>query len=190
MIVNPSGGDWSASSSQMTSAPGPSALTAALSIAGLPTDRFLFAGFLPAKAAARRKALAELLPIAASLVLYEAPQRLAAAVQDIAAADPERQIALCRELTKRYEEVRRADAARLAADLAAEAPPKGEIVLILGPPQRQAQQPSDAEIDARLIALTAEAGVREAAATLAAETGMPRRKLYSRAQALKDGAGS
>ncbi|HUF56070.1 MAG TPA: 16S rRNA (cytidine(1402)-2'-O)-methyltransferase, partial [Thermohalobaculum sp.] len=114
--------------------PGASALLAALVVAGLPTDRFLFAGFLPPKAGARRAALAELGRVPATLVFYESARRLAPSLGDMAEVlGGARPAAVARELTKRFEEVRRERLDRLAAAYAAEEPPKGEVVVLVGP---------------------------------------------------------
>jgi 16S rRNA (cytidine1402-2'-O)-methyltransferase len=165
----------------VTGCPGPSALLAALGIAGLPTDRFLFAGFLPQRGAARRAALVELAGIRATLVFYEAPHRLAESLADMAQTLGPRQAAVARELTKRHEEVRRGSLAALAAHYAETGAPKGEIVVLIGPPDGAAGRPSEETLDRRLAALLETMSVREAAAQLAAETGEPRRVLYARA---------
>lgn len=168
------------------SVPGANAAIAALSIAGLPTDRFLFAGFLPAKAAARRRAIAELAPVPATLVLYEAPQRVATLLADLAAALGPRPAALAREITKRHEELRRGTLPDLATALAAEDPPRGELVVLVGPPARDADTVSPEALDERLIEALASLSVREASARVAAETGLSRRIVYQRALTLAD----
>jgi 16S rRNA (cytidine1402-2'-O)-methyltransferase len=170
----------------VTAAPGASALLAALSLAGLPTDRFLFAGFLPPRAAARATALAELAAVPATLVFYESPRRLAATLAAMAAAlGPSRPAAVCRELTKRFEEVRRAPLADLAAHYAAEGAPKGEVVIVVGPP---VPAPPTAEtLDDRLRAALAGMSLKDAAAAVAAELGLPRKAVYARALELTRG---
>jgi len=167
-------------------APGPSAVLAALAVAGLPTDRFLFVGFLPVRAAARREALAELRTIAATLVLFEAPHRLSESLADMAAVLGARDAAICRELTKRHEEVRRGSLPDLAAAYARDGAPRGEIVVIIGPPAAQAahEPPDDAAVDAMLREALVRLGTRDAAAEVAAHTGLKRRVLYARALAL------
>jgi 16S rRNA (cytidine1402-2'-O)-methyltransferase len=166
----------------VTVLPGASALLAAVAVAGLPTDRFLFAGFLPPKSAARRACIAELAPIPASLVLFESGPRIAAALGDLAAGLGPRQAALCRELTKLHEEVRRADLETLARDcISGEI--RGEIVLVIGPPQPP-QQPDIAETDALLRQALARASLKDAVSAVASSTGLPRRDLYQRALAL------
>jgi 16S rRNA (cytidine1402-2'-O)-methyltransferase len=168
----------------VTAIPGASAALAALTVAGLPTDRFLFAGFLPAKSAARRRALVELAAVPASLIFYETAPRLADALADMAAVLGERPAAIARELTKLHEEVRRETLTVLAAHYASQGPPRGEIVVVVGPPGPGA--PATAEdIDAKLLAALQGASLREASAAVAAATGLPRRQVYARALALQ-----
>jgi 16S rRNA (cytidine1402-2'-O)-methyltransferase len=164
----------------VTAAPGASALLAALAVAGLPTDRFLFAGFPPPKAAARRKAMAELAAVPATLVFYESPKRLAASLADMAGAlGAARPAAICRELTKRFEEVRRGALGDLAAEAAAGPEPRGEIVVVIGPPEAQAVGAE--RLDAELRAALARGSIRDAAAEVAALLRLPRREVYARA---------
>ena len=168
----------------VTALPGPSAVVTALTLAGLPSDRFLFAGFLPAKQAARRKALDALAGIPATLVLYESPRRVAAALADMAAVlGGERDGAVARELTKRFEEVRRGPLADLARHYAEAGAPKGEVVLLAGPPAERRQE-SDAKaetLEAALSAALATQSVRDAARDVAERLGLPRREVYNRA---------
>jgi 16S rRNA (cytidine1402-2'-O)-methyltransferase len=152
----------------------------ALTVAGLPTDRFFFEGFLPAKEAARRTRIGELARIPATLLLFESGPRLAATLADLAAGLGAREAAIARELTKLHEEVRRGDLATLAADYAAGAETRGEIVIVIAPPAA-AEPPSAADIDALLHAALARTSVKEAVAEVAAATGAPRRAIYSRA---------
>ena len=166
----------------VTAAPGPSAALTAVTVAGLPTDRFFFEGFLPAKEAARRTRIAALARIPATLVLFESGPRLAATLADLAAGLGTREAAIARELTKLHEEVRRGDLAALAADYAAGAETRGEIVIVIAPPA--AEQPSAADIDALLRAALARTSVKEAVAEVAAATGESRRAVYSRALTL------
>ena len=168
----------------VTVVPGPSAVLTGLVSSGLPTDRFLFAGFPPAKAAARRTALAELMAVPATLILFESAKRLPAALADIAALDPARAVAVTRELTKRHEEVRDGTAEELADHYAAAGPPKGEVTLVIGPPAATAEPADDDTVDAALRAALATMSVRDAAATVAAATSRPRRQVYQRALAL------
>ena len=114
--------------------PGPSSLIAALSISGLPTDRFLFSGFLPQRSGPRREALAELAPVPATLVILEAPHRLAESLADMATVLGPREAVVARELTKLFEETRRGTLESLAAHYADAGPPKGEVVVVVGPP--------------------------------------------------------
>ena len=167
----------------VTAAPGASAALMALSIAGLPTDRFFFEGFLPAKEGARRTRIAELARMPATLVLYESGPRLAATLGELAAGLGAREAAVCRELTKLHEEVRRGELPALASDYAAGAETRGEIVIVVAPPAH-AEAPSGAEIDALLQAALARASVKDAVAEVAAATGEPRRAVYARALAL------
>ena len=164
----------------VTAAPGASAVLMALSVAGLPTDRFFFEGFLPAKEVARRTRIAELSRIPATLVLFESGPRVAAALGELAAGLGPREAAVCRELTKLHEEVRRSDLTALAGDYAAGAETRGEFVLVIAPPA-PAEQPSAAEIDALLRAALARTTLKEAVAEVAAATGEPRRAVYGRA---------
>ena len=160
-------------------APGASAVLTALTVAGLPTDRFFFEGFLPAKAGARQTRIAELIRIPATLVLYESGPRIAAALADLAAGLGAREAAIGRELTKLHEEVRRGTLETLARDYAAGAEIRGEFVIVIAPPAAEA--PNAAEIDALLRAALSRASMKDAVAEVAAATGEPRRAVYSRA---------
>lgn len=171
----------------VTAAPGASAVLAALVLAGLPTDRFLFAGFLPSKAGQRRRVLAELARVPASLIFYEAPPRIAASLADMASVLGDREAAVARELTKLHEEVRRGTLNALAAHYGDAGAPKGELVVVVAPPAKDA--PPDAEsVDGALRDALASLSVRDAAAAVAAETGLPRRGVYARALAISRGA--
>jgi len=163
--------------------PGPSAPIAALVLSGLPTDRFLFAGFLPPKAAARKTTLQEFASLRASLIFFESPQRLAASLADMASVLGDRPAAVARELTKLYEEIRRGTLAGLAAHYEAAGAPKGEIVVVVGPPLEQAA-PSEADIDTLLRTALKRESLRDAVAAVAEATGEPRRAVYARALAL------
>jgi 16S rRNA (cytidine1402-2'-O)-methyltransferase len=167
----------------VTTVPGSSAVLAALAVAGLATDRFFFDGFLPPKPAARRARIAELSAIPATLVLFETGPRIAAALADLAAGLGEREAAVCRELTKLHEEVRRAGLATLARSYAAEDAPRGEIVVVIAPPP--ARQPDGDKLDSLLRAALGRASVKDAVAEVAAATGRPRRDVYQRALALR-----
>jgi 16S rRNA (cytidine1402-2'-O)-methyltransferase len=167
----------------VTTAPGPCAAIAALTLAGLPTDRFLFLGFLPAKAAAREAALREVAEVRATLIFYESGPRLAATLQALAAILGARDAAVVREISKRFEEI----ATGTSADLALryrDAPPKGEIVILVAPPG--ARTAPDAEtIDAALREAMAFLSPSRAAAEVAERLGVPKRQAYERALALK-----
>ncbi len=160
--------------------PGASAALMALTLSGLPSDRFMFAGFLPPKSGARRKALGELAAIDTTLIFFESARRLCASLADMAAILGRRDIAVAREMTKLHEEFRRGDVAELAAHYAENGAPKGEVVVVVGPPAAAAVV-SEEFIEARLSELLQTASVRDAAAQLAAETGLARRELYARA---------
>ena len=169
----------------VTAIPGPNAAVTALILSGLSPDAFLFAGFLPPRQAARRRALARWVAVEGTLVFYESTQRLAESLADMGEVLGDREAAVARELTKLHEEVRRGRLADLVAHYRLAGPPRGEAVVVIGPPDRH--EPDQAEVDERLRTALAELGVREAAAKLAAETGMPRGKLYRRALAMRDG---
>jgi 16S rRNA (cytidine1402-2'-O)-methyltransferase len=164
-------------------APGASALLAAVAVAGLPTDRFLFAGFLPPKAGARARTLEALAAVPASLVFYESPRRLADSLAAMAGVlGAARSAAVCRELTKRFEEVRRDTLGALAAHYAGAGAPKGEVVVVTGPPE---PAPVTADtLDAALADALATQSVREAAASVARDLDLPKREVYARALTL------
>ena len=165
--------------------PGPSAAIAALIVSGLPTDRFFVAGFLPTRRAQRRRAIAELDPIPATLVVVEAPRRLPDTLADLAAELGPREAAVARELTKLFEEVRRGPLPELAAHYAAAGAPRGEVAIVIGPPTRAAGQRRADDLDALLAEALASQSPAGAASAVAAATGQPRRELYRRALALK-----
>jgi 16S rRNA (cytidine1402-2'-O)-methyltransferase len=168
----------------VTAAPGPSAALTALILSGLPPDAFLFAGFLPSRSTARRRALAAWRDLAATLIFFEGPSRLAAALADMAAILGDRDAAVARELTKRHEEVRRGRLGELAGYYGASGAPRGEAVIVVGPPRADAAL-SETDIDARLGDLLAEHSLRDTVARLAEETGISRSTLYDRALALR-----
>jgi 16S rRNA (cytidine1402-2'-O)-methyltransferase len=167
----------------LTAIPGASAVLTALSLAGLPTDRFLFAGFLPPKQGARKKVLSELATVPATLIFYESPRRLAAALADMTdILGGARAAAVARELTKKFEQVRRGQLGELAGQYAAEDPPRGEVVVLVGPPDPAvAQARSTASLDGELTAALAGLSVKDAAREVAAKLGLPRRDVYARA---------
>ena len=163
--------------------PGASAVLAALTVAGLPSDRFFFVGFLPPKSGERRTALSALTGIPATLIFFETSPRLAGSLKDMAEILGPREAAIARELTKLHEEVRRGALDELALFYAG-APPKGEIVVLAGPPS--AQSPSDStQIDALLVQALPFMPVKAAATLIAQATGSTRREVYLRALYLK-----
>lgn len=172
----------------VTAIPGASAALAALQVSGLPSDRFLFAGFLPPKEAARRRALAELAATPATLVFFESARRLAATLHDMAETLGDREAAVARELTKLHEEIRRDTLSALAVHYAEAGPPRGEVVLVVAPPREDGEAPSAEALDRRLEVALADASLRDAVAAVSAETGVARQKVYARALALKRAA--
>ncbi|SLN53152.1 Ribosomal RNA small subunit methyltransferase I [Aquimixticola soesokkakensis] len=164
----------------VTSAPGPSAVVAALSISGLPSDRFLFAGFLPSTSGAAKKVLSELRDIPATLCFYESPKRIAKTLASMCEVLGEaRPAALCREITKRFEEVRRGTLRALCDDLAAN-PVKGEIVLLV---DRGSDEAAEEDIEAALDAALLQMSVKDAATLVAEKFNLPRRQIYQSALA-------
>ncbi len=163
--------------------PGASALLTALVLAGLPSDRFLFAGFLPPRSGERRNALAELKSIPASLVFFESPNRLGECLADMADMLGARTAAVGRELTKLHEEIRRGTLADLAAGYVDEDTPKGEVTIVVGPPPAEA--PDTARIDSLLRQALPFMPVRAAADLVAEALDAPRRTVYTRALELK-----
>lgn len=158
--------------------PGASASLAALVSSGLPSDRFIFAGFLPARHAARVRVLTELQQIPATIVLFESTRRLAATLADMLAVLGPRPAAVARELTKLYEEVRRGSLDELLQHYAESGPPKGEAVIVVGPPAPAGLR---ADIDAMLDDALRRMSVRDAAAAVSVATGQKRRDVYARA---------
>ncbi len=163
--------------------PGPSAVISALTLAGLPTDRFAFFGFLPAKPGARGTALAEAATFNGSLVFYESGPRLAGALAAMADGLGDRPAAVVREISKRFEETVTGSLSELAARYA-QAAPKGEIVVVVGPPA-EAAPIGEADVDEALREAMSRLSPSRAAAEVAAKLGLPRRTVYERAQALK-----
>jgi 16S rRNA (cytidine1402-2'-O)-methyltransferase len=167
----------------VTTIPGPSAAMAALTLAGLPTDRFLFLGFLPSKAGARGAAIAEVAAVRATLILYESGPRLGASLQALADSLGPREAAVAREISKKFEETVTGTLPALAARYA-DAPPKGEIVIVIGPPG-PAEAASEAEVEAALREAMTRLSASRAAAEVAASLRLPRRQVYEMALALK-----
>jgi 16S rRNA (cytidine1402-2'-O)-methyltransferase len=164
--------------------PGPSAVLAGLTLSGLPSDRFLFAGFLPAKAGERKSLLEELATVRATLIFFESAQRLAESLAAIAEVLGDRPAAMARELTKLHEEVRRGSLRELAAHYESQGAPRGEVTLIVGPPQDSA--PDSARIDAALKSALAFMPVKAAAELIAGLTDGSRKQIYARALELKN----
>jgi 16S rRNA (cytidine1402-2'-O)-methyltransferase len=168
----------------VSAAPGASAVPMALALSGLPVERFLFAGFLPAKSGERKRTIGELAQVPATLVFFEAPHRLPESLADLAELLGDRPAAIARELTKLFEEVRREGLAALASHYAHHPDVKGEIVIVIGPPG--AETPADdTAIDDALRVAMAGASVKDAAAEVAARFGRQRRKVYARALELR-----
>ncbi len=164
--------------------PGPCAAVAALTLAGLPTDRFFFLGFLPPKEKARADAIAEVAAIRATLILYESGPRLPATLAALAAGLGDREAAVAREISKAFEECVTDTLSALAARYA-EGGPRGEIVIVVGPPG-EAAAPEAADVDAALVEAMTRLPTARAAGEVARATGLPRRDLYARAMALRD----
>ncbi|MGE4321526.1 MAG: 16S rRNA (cytidine(1402)-2'-O)-methyltransferase [Sphingobium sp.] len=175
--------DARAAGRKVTTLPGPSAAIAALTLSGLPTDRFLFMGFLPSKAKARADALAEVATLRATLVFYESGPRLSDSLAAMAAGLGDRDAAVSREISKAYEETVTGTLTDLAARYA-DAPPRGEIVVVVGPPGEAAPASAE-EVDAALLDAMERLPVSRAAGTVAKAFGMDRRALYTRAMELK-----
>ena len=167
----------------ITPLPGASSVLTALVVSGLPPGRFFFAGFLPPKRGARKKALGDLAAVPATLVFFESPRRLAATLADMAEVlGGARAAAVARELTKKFEQVRRAPLGDLARQYAAEDTPKGEVVVLVGPPDpATAQAQSAAALDGELARALATLSVKDAAREVAARLRLPRREVYARA---------
>ncbi|MBQ4809199.1 16S rRNA (cytidine(1402)-2'-O)-methyltransferase [Phaeobacter sp. HS012] len=170
----------------VTVAPGASAALAALTLAGLPTDAFFFAGFLPNASGARRKRLEELAAVPGTLVFYESPKRIAASLRDMAAVLGDRPAALCREITKKFEEVRRDSLLTLAEGLD-QAPVKGEIVVLVD--RARGVSVSDGDLDSDLRAALKDNSVKDAASIVAEMHNLPRRKIYQLALDMAKDAG-
>jgi len=167
----------------VTMLPGPSAPVMALALSGLPSDRFLFGGFLPAKSKARRDAIAEAARAPLTLIFFETAPRLLESLKDLHAVLGDRKAAVARELTKLFEEVRRAPLSALIAHYDQAGAPKGEIVIVVGPPEEE--RASTEDVDALLRRALERMSVKDAAATVAAATGAPKRTVYARALELQ-----
>lgn len=167
--------------------PGPSSLLAALTASGLPSDAFFFAGFLPVKDGQRKTRLGELATVPGTLIFLESPRRLAVSLSSMAGVLGDRKAAVCRELTKAFEEVRTGTLAELAGHYRQAGAPKGEIVVCVAPPPEPTAD-SDEDIDRILLALAGEMGASKAAAEAARMTGGKKSELYRRLLELKDDA--
>jgi 16S rRNA (cytidine1402-2'-O)-methyltransferase len=169
--------------------PGASAALTALSVAGLPTDRFFFEGFLPAKDGQRSSRIAELAVVPATLVLYESGSRIGRTLTALAEGLGPRQAAVCRELTKLHEEVRRGDLPTLAQAYESGGETRGEFTIVIEPPTADVGKPQAEEVDAMLRRALQHSSVKDAVSDVAAATGRPRREIYQRALALNEGNG-
>jgi 16S rRNA (cytidine1402-2'-O)-methyltransferase len=169
----------------ITTIPGASSVLAGLLLSGLPTDRFFFAGFLPPKKEAARKAIKELAAIPSTLVLFEAARRLPDTLMLLAEELGDREAAVTRELTKRFEESHRGALSGLAIHYDKEGAPKGEVVVVIAPPGKQVV---DIDLETELKKLLGKHGVKEASNMLAEKTGLPRKELYALALKVKDDA--
>ncbi len=175
--------DARAAGVSVTTIPGPSAVIAALTLAGLPTDRFAFLGFLPSRSGARAAVIAEAATFRGTLAFYESGPRLGATLTALRDGLGNREAAVAREISKRFEETVTGTLSDLAARYA-DAPPKGEIVIVVGPPG-EAEAASEADVDAALREAMATLSPSRAAAEVAARLGLPKRQIYERAQQLK-----
>lgn len=168
----------------VTAAPGPSAALVALSLSGLPSDRFLFVGFPPSQAGARKTWISELDAAGATVIIFESPRRVHRLLDELCEGlGADRQAALCRELTKRFEDVQRGTLAELR-DRAGATPPKGECVLVVD--RGSTEPPSEDTVRDALKAALAEGRVKDAAARVAEDLGLPRREVYQLALRLKE----
>ena len=169
----------------VTAIPGASALLTALASVGFPTDRFLFAGFPPPKQTARRKAFEELKALRATLIFYESPARILDTLEDLELVfGSKREAAVGRELTKLYEEIRRAPLAELVAHYRTQPTPKGEITLLLAPPD-DAPETTEADLDTLILEALKTHTTRDAATLVATQTNLPKSQIYTRALTLK-----
>lgn len=166
--------------------PGASALLSALCIAGQPTDKFFFAGFLPTKPKARQDVLHSFMNIPSTLVFYEVPKRLAASLADMASVlGGERTVSVCRELTKKFEETRQGTLGNLAHFYENSTPPKGEVVVVIGPPLKK--EITAQEIDSAILTALKEMTVKDTAKQVSNNLGVSRKQVYDRALELRDG---
>jgi 16S rRNA (cytidine1402-2'-O)-methyltransferase len=169
----------------VTAVPGPSAVTTAIALARLPSDHFTFVGFLSAKANERRREISKFGHIPTTLVVFESPNRVGETLADLANLLGNRQAAVARELTKLHEEVRRGPLSELAAHYEQEGAPKGEVVIVVGPPDETEPARDAATVDRRIREELERHPVKEAAAIVAGQLGLSRREVYARALELK-----
>jgi len=172
----------------VTACPGPSAVLTGLALSGLPTDRFLFAGFVPQKQGERKRLFAEFAKLRATLIFFESPHRIIQTLHDLGEALPGRHVAVTRELTKLHEEVLRGSAQEVAAQLAQRAAVKGEITLLLGPPEAEAQAPREEDLAAAIAEALKTHSASRAAAEIARRHGLSKKEIYDRILALKPDA--
>lgn len=173
----------------VTACPGPSAVLTGLALSGLPTDRFLFAGFVPHKPGERKRLFAEFAELKATLIFFESPHRIVETLHDLATALPGRRLAVARELTKLYEEVLRGTAAEIAAQLNARTSVKGEITLLAGPPMAE-DAVSETDLDAAIAEALAAMPASKAASEVAKRFNVSRSGIYQRILAAKGGDGA
>lgn len=174
----------------VTACPGPSAVLTGLALSGLPTDRFLFGGFVPQKQGERKRLFEEFAKLRATLIFFESPHRIVDTLQDIAAAFPTRPVAVTRELTKLHEEVLRGTAADVAAELQSRAAVKGEITLLIGPPEEDEGAVSEADLDAAIAEALKTMPASKAASDIAKRFNLNRSDIYQRILAQKDADGA
>jgi 16S rRNA (cytidine1402-2'-O)-methyltransferase len=174
----------------VTACPGPSAVLTGLALSGLPTDRFLFGGFVPQKQGERKRLFEAFAKLRATLIFFESPHRIVDTLQDIAEAFPARPVAVTRELTKLHEEVLRGTAANVAADLQSRAAVKGEITLLIGPPEEEEGAVSEEDLDAAIAAALASMPASKAASEIAKRFNLNRSDIYQRILAAKPSDGA
>ena len=173
----------------VTACPGPSAVLTGLALSGLPTDRFLFAGFVPQKQGERMRLFAEFAKLKATLIFFESPHRIIETLNDLAAALPGRRVAVTRELTKLHEEVLRGEAGQIAEGLAARSAVKGEITLLIGPPEGE-EEVSAADLEAAITEALADMPASKAASEVAKRFNLNRSDIYQMILARKGGDGA
>ena len=174
----------------VTACPGPSAVLTGLALSGLPTDRFLFGGFVPQKQGERKRLFEEFAKLRATLIFFESPHRIVDTLHDIAEAFPTRAVAVTRELTKLHEEVLRGTAADVAAELQSRPAVKGEITLLIGPPEEEEGAISEADLDAAVAEALATMPASKAASEIARRFNLNRADIYQRILAKKGADGA